>query len=78
MDRNKEKVMKMVCYKIRETCENCIFGKFNSKDWGECTQQEYMHLKHNRIHFMTIYKSGYCKNFNWKSVDFGSYDQFKE
>lgn len=70
MDANKLKKLREVGYEVQGCCYLCEHSSFNDKitDWGVCTKNEYIHLKHiGPARFMSVTRYGRCKDFQTAS-----------
>lgn len=65
MDKNKDKKLSNINYKIQPTCYLCKYSNFHKNtDWGVCKAHQYAHLKHTESErSLSIHKTGYCPGF---------------
>jgi hypothetical protein len=80
MDANKKKKLEDIGYRVLNTCSLCRHSVFSfGSDFGECSQFEYHHLKHDDKRQLSIHRSGSCDCFEHgvRSVDLGAWESFR-
>ena len=78
MDENKKRKLEVLNYRVRPSCELCQNSEFKRSAFGECKMHNYTHLKHDRVHPLTIHKSGYCGDFEMSLASLGGLGAFDE
>lgn len=66
LDANKLVKLKVIGYKVRQTCGNCVHSFFPNQrtDWGTCSKHQYDHLKHSdQTRQLSINRFGRCDTY---------------